>query len=70
MIELLNDLPADLRRRALLHPAFSATHAESYERLEFLGDRVLGLAITAALYERYPALDVCTFAGLSGAVDE
>jgi ribonuclease-3 len=57
VIELLDDLPADLRRRALLHPAFSATHAESYERLEFLGDSVLGLAITAALYERYPDLD-------------
>jgi ribonuclease-3 len=26
----------------------------SYERLEFLGDRVLGLVIAAALYRRYP----------------
>lgn len=26
----------------------------SYERLEFLGDRVLGLVIAQALYERYP----------------
>lgn len=26
----------------------------SYERLEFLGDRVLGLAIAGALYERFP----------------
>ena len=34
------------------------THAsvggESYERLEFLGDRVLGMVIARALYERYP----------------
>ena len=34
------------------------THAsvggESYERLEFLGDRVLGLVIARALYARYP----------------
>jgi ribonuclease-3 len=27
---------------------------ESYQRLEFLGDRVLGLAIAAILYRRYP----------------
>jgi ribonuclease-3 len=34
------------------------THAsvggDSYERLEFLGDRVLGMVIARALYERYP----------------
>ena len=34
------------------------THAsaggENYERLEFLGDRVLGMVIARALYERYP----------------
>jgi ribonuclease-3 len=34
------------------------THASvgggSYERLEFLGDRVLGMVIARALYERYP----------------
>jgi ribonuclease-3 len=28
---------------------------ETYERLEFLGDRVLGLAIARWLYERFPA---------------
>ena len=35
--------------------AFSHSSAgpESYERLEFLGDRVLGLIIARALYERY-----------------
>lgn len=37
--------------RALTH----RSHAEaSYERLEFLGDRVLGLAIATWLYELYP----------------
>ena len=36
--------------------AFSHSSAgpNSYDRLEFLGDRVLGLSISAALYERYP----------------
>ena len=31
-----------------------ASAGDNYERLEFLGDRVLGLVIAARLYERYP----------------
>jgi ribonuclease-3 len=41
----------DLFERALTH---GSARKESYERLEFLGDRVLGLVIAAALYRRYP----------------
>ena len=33
----------------------SSVGAGSYERLEFLGDRVLGLVIARTLYERYPS---------------
>ena len=40
-----------LFERALSH---SSTGPDSYERLEFLGDRVLGLVIARNLYERYP----------------
>jgi len=36
---------------ALTH---SSVGAKSYERLEFLGDRVLGIVIGHALYQRYP----------------
>jgi ribonuclease-3 len=36
---------------ALTH---SSVGRESYERLEFLGDRVLGMVIANALYQRYP----------------
>ena len=45
--------PQDLAmfERALTH---SSVGSDSYERLEFLGDRVLGLTIARALYERYP----------------
>jgi ribonuclease-3 len=43
---------AALFERALTHS--SRTEAEDYERLEFLGDRVLGLAIAAWLYELFP----------------
>ena len=49
----LGHTPKDLFlfERALTH---SSAGPESYERLEFLGDRVLGLTIARALYERYP----------------
>jgi ribonuclease-3 len=42
---------ATLFERALTH---SSVGRDSYERLEFLGDRVLGLVIARTLYERYP----------------
>jgi ribonuclease-3 len=41
-----------LYMQALTHGSASADH---YERLEFLGDRVLGLVIGAWLYEVYPS---------------
>ena len=37
---------------ALTHKSMGAN--EDYERLEFLGDRVLGMVIAYALYQRYP----------------
>lgn len=53
---------ASLLRSALTHP--SAVNAKSrysggasYERLEFLGDRVLGLVVAELLIERFPAED-------------
>lgn len=45
-----NDLA--LFERALTHS--SVAGSGSYERLEFLGDRVLGMVIAHALYTRYP----------------
>lgn len=41
----------DRYRRALTHSSFNN---EDYERLEFLGDRVLGLAMATWLYEMFP----------------
>jgi ribonuclease-3 len=44
-----------LIERALTHlSAPEAVGANSYQRLEFLGDRVLGLAVSEMLYEAYP----------------
>ena len=48
----LGHTPRDLAlfQRALTHPSHGDTH---YQRLEFLGDRVLGLAIAAWLHARH-----------------
>ena len=45
-----------LLREALTHPSYAHEHGEGdgNERLEFLGDAVLGLAVAGLLYERYP----------------
>jgi ribonuclease-3 len=44
-----------LVERALSHvSAPSAARGASYQRLEFLGDRVLGLVVSEMLYEAYP----------------
>ena len=52
--DTLGRAPADpkLFERALTHGSHSG---ETYERLEFLGDRVLGLVVAHWLYERFPS---------------
>ena len=47
----------EARDLSLFELAFthSSVGRESYERLEFLGDRVLGMIVASALYDRYPA---------------
>ena len=48
---------ASLAERALTHlsaPAVSGKRLQSYQRLEFLGDRVLGLVVSEMLYEAFP----------------
>lgn len=45
---------ADLLQRALTHRSFGQQHNE---RLEFLGDAVLNLAVSALLYERFAGSD-------------
>ncbi len=43
-----------LLEHALTHVSASAARPESYERLEFLGDRVLGVVVAHMLYEHFP----------------
>ncbi len=57
LAELVGELPDDLRRCALTHSSWTADPPESYERLAYLGDSVLALAVAAAIYERFPEVD-------------
>ena len=52
---LLDDLPEDLRQQVFTHASWTDKRAESYSRLAFLGDSVLGLAVTTFLYPRLEA---------------
>lgn len=54
---LVGELPDDLRRRALTHSSWSEERTESYERLAYLGDSVLALAVASDLHERFPEID-------------
>jgi ribonuclease III len=52
------DCPPELMIRALTHRSYAYEHGglPTNERLEFLGDAVLGLVVTDALYRRHPDL--------------
>ncbi|MBA2515022.1 MAG: ribonuclease III [Solirubrobacterales bacterium] len=52
---LLEALPEALARQAVTHSSWTERRADSYERLAFLGDSVLGLAVTTHLYPRLEA---------------
>jgi ribonuclease III len=51
--DLLAELPEDLRRQAFTHASWVGQRADSYERLAFLGDVVLSLAVSTHLYPRF-----------------
>jgi ribonuclease-3 len=55
---LLDSLPDDLRRQALTHSSWVDHRADSYGRLAFLGDGVLGLALGEYLFRGYPRADI------------
>lgn len=56
--DLVAKLPEDLRRRALTHSSWVEDRADSYGRLAFLGDSVLGIAIAEHLFLRSPRADI------------
>jgi ribonuclease-3 len=53
--ELLDALPPELATPVFMHSSWTSKRSESYERLAFLGDSVLGLAVTTHLFPRLDA---------------
>jgi ribonuclease III len=56
--ELLDELPPELAQHVFTHASWTSKRSESYERLAFLGDSVLSLAITSYLF---PSLEAESF---------
>jgi ribonuclease-3 len=52
---LLERLPRELAGPVFTHSSWTARRSDSYERLAFLGDSVLALAVTAHIYPRLEA---------------
>ncbi len=53
---LIAELPDDLRRQALTHSSWTERRVDSFERLAFLGDSVLGLAVATHVFESFENL--------------
>ncbi|HEV7847338.1 MAG TPA: putative dsRNA-binding protein [Thermoleophilaceae bacterium] len=51
--ELLDELPEELRRQAFTHSSWVEHRSDAYERLAFLGDVVLSLAVSDHLFPRF-----------------
>lgn len=54
---LVAELPDALRAQALTHTSWAEDRVDSFERLAFLGDSVLGLSVSSHLYATHPGLD-------------
>jgi ribonuclease-3 len=58
LAELFADTPEELRRQALSHSSWVDKRTESYGRLAFVGDSVLGLSVATLLFEEHPSADI------------
>jgi ribonuclease-3 len=54
LARLIDELPKRRDERVFTHSSWAPDRTLSYERLEFLGDSVLELAIARALYDSHP----------------
>ena len=54
LARLIDTLPPARREQVFTHTSWAPDRASSYERLEFLGDSVLELAVARTLYDRFP----------------
>jgi ribonuclease III len=55
---LIAELPEELRLQAVTHSSWTGHRADSYGRLAFLGDGVLGLAVAEHVFRRFPRADI------------
>ena len=55
---LFEGLSEPMRRNALTHSSWAAQRTDSYGRLAFLGDSVLGLAVAEDIFSRFPRSDI------------
>jgi len=55
--KLIARLPEELRAQALTHSSWTEDRTQSYERLAYLGDSALALAVARELVERFPGID-------------
>jgi ribonuclease-3 len=53
LASLLDELPEELAKQAFTHASWVDQRGDSYERLAFLGDVVLSLAVSTAIYPRF-----------------
>jgi ribonuclease-3 len=58
LAELFEATPEELHRQALSHSSWVERRTESYGRLAFLGDSVLGLSVASLLYADHPNADI------------
>jgi ribonuclease III len=54
LVQLIDGLSQERLENVFTHSSWAPDRASSYERLEFLGDSVLELAVARELYERFP----------------
>lgn len=57
LAELIEELPDGLRRQALTHSSWTEDRVESFERLAYVGDSVLALAVANYLLKGFPEAD-------------
>lgn len=55
LVELLDGLAPDLKARVFTHSSWTEDRGDSYERLAFLGDSVLGMVVADVLLRENPA---------------
>jgi ribonuclease-3 len=58
LARLFDALSDRMRSRALTHSSWASQRTDSYGRLAFLGDSVLGLAVAEEIYSRFPRSDI------------